>query len=272
MGISLNIIKDQSLTLSVEEWLKTNEPHKLKMGESLGEVKQRLGSSTKTVEENVANEKERERRIIKKEKPAPTINKLEIQQKAVKEFREKCQHGDRERFVREHDWATTHTISNASKKPVKNDLNFKRLIDALENFKFSEPKQKVTYREKSAQNREINRLRDEAMAEGKNRFYAVCKRHRLTEYKITWNDIPRCVLCVNEASRKSALKKRPAERIEKLEIQKANRLKMQEAHENGKRNFMGICQKHGEEFFWIQKSPNTLSGLQYKCCQCNIKS
>ncbi|MEG2336101.1 hypothetical protein, partial [Chryseobacterium sp.] len=66
MGISLNIIKDQSLTLSVEEWLKTNEPHKLKMGESLGELRPTSPRSEKTVHENISKEKEREDKIIKR--------------------------------------------------------------------------------------------------------------------------------------------------------------------------------------------------------------
>lgn len=64
MSISLNIIKDQSLSSEVEAWLANNKPQVLKMGESLGEIRYtRTGASNRSVEENVRTEKEREKKV-----------------------------------------------------------------------------------------------------------------------------------------------------------------------------------------------------------------
>lgn len=76
MSISLNTVKDQSLSSEVEAWLANNKPQVLKMGESLGEIRYtHTGASNKSVQENVRTEKEREKKIkeynkaIRKQKP-----------------------------------------------------------------------------------------------------------------------------------------------------------------------------------------------------------
>ena len=96
MGISLNIIKDQSLSVDVEAWLSVNKPKVFKMGEMKDNSKhfQRIGSSNKTVHENIALEKENEIKIIEKNKrirsnrvPSKDLsNRLLIQKKATREY------------------------------------------------------------------------------------------------------------------------------------------------------------------------------------------
>ena len=148
MQLTHNTIKDQSLSLEVEAWLANNKPQVLKMGESLGQVKY---TSSRTLEENVRTEKEREKKVkernkairkqkLKKVKTVVNYYADEEELKAWAEsIKQKLKYGDLLPFSR---------FAGVSKNVIKKILSgrrvykitFEKLKLAEKSFKFGEKK------------------------------------------------------------------------------------------------------------------------------------
>ena len=292
MGISLNIIKDQSLTLSVEEWLKTNEPHKLKMGESLGELRPTAPRSEKTVHENISKEKEREDKIMKrkaiaaekklketKAREALLQKRLVEQQELVANFRAKAERGDYGRFLIESGYGK-YIFQSATTLAIRNDHSFERFKKTIASFVFSK-KQQVVKKPKQdegerSRHKNIVEEKRKAIASGKMTFIAECKHHGMTEYLVNGQYAARCKICKKDGEKRYVEnRKLTGPKSEKTERSERNTEAMNVALSQKKKmkTFIGECEKHGETIFLIatnKKRRGNESKHSYRCHECKI--
>lgn len=285
MAITLNIIKDQSLSDQVNAWLANNKATHFKMGE-VHEVRLiRTGSSKHTVQENVATEKEREAKKIEaqekarlKKQQATDAYKIVLEQRLanqkqlVADFRNKAIKGDYKRFCAEFHY-TRSVFDSVLATPIRNDQYYQRFCDSIKQFSFGQPKQKVKRerkpKEKSRWQKAVEAKR-EAIERGDSFFEAECRNHGFTKFILT-STSSRCSLCKKEATKKRDDKKRTPEARERFNRSLLNQSLMMEALKAESRRFIGNCAKHGENEFLITKKRQRSEldkGFQYKCCEC----
>ena len=286
MAITLNIIKDQSLSEQVNAWLANNKATQFKIGH-VHEVKFiRTGPSKKTVQENVATEKEREAKKIeaqekarlKEQQAAEALRivleqRLSNQQQLVADFRNKAIKGDFARFMREFDYTKT-IFDSVVVTPIRNDQSYERFCGSIKQFSFGKPKQKIKKikpEKGKSRHRNIIEKRKEAMLAGESTFIAECKHHGVTNYITNKNGSARCSQCKKESetkyieSRKSKVKSEKQLRIE------SNRKAMDVALsvKSTVKTFIGVCEKHGETIFVIIKNAKQKGNEAKYRCRCH---
>lgn len=147
MSISLNTVKDQSLSSEVEAWLANNKPQVLKMGESLGEIRYRsTGPSKKSVEENVKAQKIKDKLPKPKTQPKPKKVKPVVNYYADEEelkawaesIAEKLKYGDLSKFSK-FAGVSKNVIKRIMAGRIAYKVTFDKLKAAEKVFKFGEP-------------------------------------------------------------------------------------------------------------------------------------
>ena len=286
MAISLGIIKDQSLSEQVNAWLEKNKAKHFKMGE-VHEVKFiRTGSSKRTVQENVATEKDREAKKIEaqekarlKKQQAVEALKIVLEQRLanqrvlVADFRNKAIKGDYKRFCAEFHY-TRSLFDSVTVTPIRNDQSYQRFCDSIKQFSFGKPKKKVKRQVKPKEKsrwQKTAEAKKEAIEQGKSFFEVECKKHGFTKFILTATS-SRCSLCRKEDTRVQDDKKRTPEARERFNRSLLNQSAMMEALKAESRRFIGNCAKHGENEFLITKKRQRSErdkGFQYKCCACH---
>ena len=285
MAVTLNIIKDQSLSDQVNAWLANNKATKFKIGE-VHEVKLiRTGSSKKTVQENVATEKTREAKkieaqekaMLKKQQAVEALKivleqRLSNQQQLVADFRKKAIKGDYKRFCAEFNY-TKSLFDSVVVTPIRNDQSYERFCGSIKQFSFGKPKQKVKRDRKPKEKsrwQKAAEAKKQAIERGDLFFEAECKNHGFTKFILTSNS-SRCLLCKKESktkyieSRKSKVKSEKQLRIE------SNRKAMDVALSvrSTVKTFIGVCEKHGETIFVIVKNEKQKGNEAKYRCRCH---
>lgn len=275
--ISLNPIKDQSLSIEVEAWLKNNEAQKLKMGESLGQVDfNRKGPSTRTVEENVKTEKERERKLIDrqraKKQDATESHRIALEQRLIKQqhlvayFRKNAKMGDLQRFMKQYGYSK-NILVYAQKSPMRTECRFNAFEKNVKSFEFS-VKKKTLPKEEISRMQLLSKLKHQAVVKGLKEFKAPCRNHGMTEFFITPKGKHKCRECVKEWTKRDYEKSTPDDVKENTIRKKENREKMLAAIEKGEKTFIGDCIKHGETLHIISRNRDY---FQYRCRECKSK-
>ena len=122
---------------------------------------------------------------------------------------------------------------------------------------------------------ELAEAKRQAIESGNIYFEATCLKHGKTQYKITTNNIPRCISCISEGVKRRNDAKLTQEQRDNAERKEFNRSEMLKAIENGVRSFSGKCNKHGFCEFKLTKGIKSKSGEirhQYKCNECKKES
>lgn len=118
---------------------------------------------------------------------------------------------------------------------------------------------------------ELAEAKKEALEKGLVFFEATCQKHGKTGYKITSNNIPRCVECTKEGVKRRSLDKLSQEQLDNAERKEFNRVEMNKALSNGVKLFDGKCKVHGICGFTVTRGVKSKSGEirhQYKCKEC----
>lgn len=270
-------IKDQSLSLEVEQWLKNNKATVIPRGVSTAtgytppQPSERTPKESKKriveVNQIVKAEKEAKKAMAKASYKA---QKLLADQKTKREaveimkvFKEKANHGDMGRLAKILGIARK-TLSNwACGAGLPDQKKLEKLKLEVARFEFKEPmpqkeKRKIKDREKRSKNPEVVRRRDlakrkkQAIDAGLKEFQATCAKHGLTTYMIA-SGAARCQKCRTDQQQERASKISP------------NLKKMQECLKNGMDSFIGECSKHGEAKFYVNKSGKN---HVYRCDSC----
>ena len=290
MAITLNIIKDQSLSDQVNAWLANNKATQFKIGE-VHEVKFiRTGSSKLTVQENVATEKTREAKKIEEQEKArlkkqQAVEALKIileqrlanQQQLVSNFRNNAIKGDFARFMREFHYTKT-VFDSAMVRPIRNDQSYERFCNSVMSFKhakFEEKVKKIKPEKEKTRHRNIIEKRREALEAGKTKFIAECKHHGIVDYITNKNGSARCSQCKKESETKYIENRKSKVKSEKQLRIESNRDAMNAAIQKKStvKAFIGVCEKHGETIFLIiknEKQKGNEAKYRCRCHQCKM--
>lgn len=117
--------------------------------------------------------------------------------------------------------------------------------------------------------------RTQALAESRNTFDGICKKHGETEFRIenpNGRTIHRCKLCVKEKYLRQQAKKDKSANARNAE-ENRNRMRSALDADSAARKFIGLCKVHGDTTFRINSEKRIPSGRSYHCilCKNNVK-
>lgn len=270
-------IKDQSLSLEVEQWLQNHKATVIPRGVSTAtgytppppsertpkESKKRIVEVNQVVKAENAAKKAVAKANYKAQKLLADQKTKREAVEIMKLFKEKANHGDMGRLAKILGIARK-TLSNwACGAGLPDQKKLEKLKLEVSRFEFKEPipqkeKRKIKDRAKRSKNPEVVRRRDlakrkkQAIDAGIKEFQATCAKHGLTTYMIA-SGAARCQKCRTDQQQERASKISP------------NLKKMQECVKNGVDSFIGECKKHGEAKFYVNKSGKN---HVYRCDLC----
>ena len=146
--------------------------------------------------------------------------------------------------------------------------------------KIAKPPKPKKQKPLSAEGKRVKNLKEAkmlAVQKGLTEFKAECKNHGMTDYLIYGDGSAKCILCKKDKSVREFAKTMTPEKRIQYERRKANNQLMKIAVENGEKNFIGNCEKHGKtDFVILKKSKASDTEFKFmhrcKCCKIDINN